>query len=102
MPFAPEQILGGDPVASGNILWQPEDESIRRNGVWQHTPGKTDYHQGPNEVSAFAFFSGVATITPKGHAPFEVGAGSLIFLPEGTSTVWDVRETVRAFYWVHE
>jgi uncharacterized cupin superfamily protein len=102
MPLAPEQILGGDPIASGVVLWRPDPKSLRRNGIWEHTPGKSDYHQEPQEVSAFAFFSGKATITPEGHDPMEVGPGDVIFLTEGTTTVWDVEETIRAFYWVHE
>jgi uncharacterized protein len=102
MPLSPQQILGGSPEANGIVMWKPKDDSLLRNGVWEHTPGKSDYHQEPDELCVFVFFAGRATVTPVGHDPFEVKAGDLIWLPEGTTTIWDVTETVRAFYWVHQ
>ena len=102
MPLAASQILEGNPEASGIVLWKPSDDSLLRNGVWEHTPGKSDYRQVADELSMFAFFAGRATVTAVGSEPFEVEAGDVIFLPEGTTTIWDVHETIRAFYWVHQ
>lgn len=99
MPFKPEQILEGHPVPNGNVIWR-RGETKSRNGIWEHGPGKSDYHQTPEEVSAFVFLSGAATVTPEGYDPIEVGPGDVVFFPEGTTTVWDVRETIRVFYHV--
>jgi uncharacterized cupin superfamily protein len=101
MPYAPEQIIGGNPLASGEVLWQPDDASISRTGIWECTPGVAEYRQEAAEVSAFAFFSGAAVITPEGHGPIEVGPGDVIFLPEATRSIWDVRETIRTFFCVY-
>jgi uncharacterized protein len=102
LPFAPEQIIAGSPDASGVVLWQPDDASLSRTGVWGCEPGVFDYKQEPNEMSSFAFFSGRASITAAGHDAIEVSAGDVIHLPEGTDSRWDVTETIRTFYCVFD
>ena len=37
-PIPKEQIISGDPQASGRFLWQSEDKRLG-NGVWEVTPG---------------------------------------------------------------
>jgi uncharacterized cupin superfamily protein len=100
MPFPPEQILEGNPVPKGNVMWK-KGETKSRNGIWEHPPGKSDYHQTPEEISAFVFLAGDATITtddnPEG---LVVAPGDVVYFPAGTTSVWDVRETIRVFYHV--
>jgi uncharacterized cupin superfamily protein len=100
MPFQPEQILAGNPVPNALIVWQPDADKLKRNGIWESNPGKFDYKQEPDEMSAFVFISGKATITPEGQEPIECGPGDVTLFPAGTATVWDVTEDIRVFYHV--
>ncbi|MFC6064578.1 cupin domain-containing protein [Streptomyces ochraceiscleroticus] len=92
----PDQILSGDPVVTGKVLWEsPDGKQVR--GVWQITPGVvTDIEA--NEL--FVVVSGRATIEIEGGSVLEVGPGDACFLREGDRTRWTVHETLRKAYQV--
>ena len=38
-PIPAEQVLEGDPQASGLLLWKSDDSTLA-NGIWECTPGR--------------------------------------------------------------
>ncbi|HET6856026.1 MAG TPA: cupin domain-containing protein [Streptomyces sp.] len=93
-PLDPEQIVSGEPVVTGKVLWEsPDGKQLR--GIWQITPGVvTDVEA--NEL--FVVVSGRATVQVEGGATLEVGAGDACVLREGDRTTWTVHETLRKAY----
>ncbi|MFD3543593.1 cupin domain-containing protein [Streptomyces sp. NPDC058662] len=90
----PEQIVSGDPVVTGRVLWESADGRQVR-GIWQITPGVvTDIEAD----ELFVVVSGRATIEVEGGATLEVGPGSACVLREGDRTTWTVHETLRKAY----
>jgi uncharacterized cupin superfamily protein len=96
-PLDPSQIVEGDPQASATILWKSEDGK-QCNGIWECTPGVFDYVH-TDETACLV--QGRVTVTPEGGEPVEIGAGDIVFFPEGSRTRWHVRETVRKAFHLH-
>ncbi|MFJ9852008.1 cupin domain-containing protein [Streptomyces sp. NPDC101150] len=93
-PLDPEQIISGDPVVTGKVLWEsPDGKQIR--GIWQITPGVVTDTEA-NEL--FVVVSGRATIAVEGGSVLEVGPGDACVLREGDRTQWTVHETLRKAY----
>ncbi|MCK7622026.1 cupin domain-containing protein [Streptomyces sp. RS10V-4] len=93
-PLDPEQIVSGDPVVTGKVLWEsPDGRQIR--GIWQITPGVVTDTEA-NEL--FVVVSGRATIEVEGGQVLEVGPGDACVLREGDRTRWTVHETLRKAY----
>ncbi|WP_030256197.1 cupin domain-containing protein [Streptomyces violens] len=90
----PDQIVSGEPVVTGKVLWEsPDGKQVR--GIWQITPGVvTDIEA--NEL--FVVVSGRATIEVEGGSVLEVGPGDACFLREGDRTRWTVHQTLRKAY----
>ncbi|MEC4572076.1 cupin domain-containing protein [Streptomyces virginiae] len=90
----PAQIVSGDPVVTGKVLWESADGKQVR-GIWQITPGVV------TDVEAdelFVVVSGRATVEVEGGGTLEVGPGSACVLRAGDKTVWTVHETLRKAY----
>lgn len=93
-PLDPSQIVSGDPVVTGKVLWEaPDGRQIR--GIWQITPGVVTDTEA-NEL--FVVVSGRATIEVEGGSVLEVGPGDACVLREGDRTRWTVHETLRKAY----
>ncbi|MFH8569772.1 cupin domain-containing protein [Streptomyces sp. NPDC017993] len=93
-PLAPEQIVRGEPVVTGKVLWEsPDGRQIR--GIWQITPGVVTDTEA-NEL--FVVVSGRATIEVEGGPVLNVGPGDACVLREGDRTQWTVHETLRKAY----
>ncbi|MFC9847739.1 cupin domain-containing protein [Streptomyces sp. NPDC060223] len=95
-PLDPAQILSGDPVVTGKVLWESADGKQLR-GIWQITPGVVTDTEA-NEL--FVVVSGRATIEVEGEggAVIDVGPGDAAILREGDRTTWTVHETLRKAY----
>ncbi|MGW1891866.1 cupin domain-containing protein [Streptomyces sp. NPDC002004] len=93
-PLDPEQIVSGDPVVTGKVLWESADGKQLR-GIWQITPGVVTDTEA-NEL--FVVVSGRATVEVEGGATIEVGPGDAAVLREGDRTTWTVHETLRKAY----
>ncbi|UQX00642.1 cupin domain-containing protein [Streptomyces sp. RerS4] len=93
----PAQIVSGDPVVTGKVLWESEDGSQIR-GIWQITPGVVTDTEADE---LFVVVSGRATIEVEGGATLEVGPGSACVLREGDKTTWTVHETLRKAYHIN-
>ncbi|WP_433855839.1 cupin domain-containing protein [Streptomyces kronopolitis] len=93
-PLDPAQIVSGEPVVTGKVLWEsPDGRQIR--GIWQITPGVVTDTEA-NEL--FVVVSGRATIAVEGGPVLEVGPGDACVLREGDRTQWTVHETLRKAY----
>ncbi|MGD3104878.1 cupin domain-containing protein [Streptomyces sp. YGL11-2] len=93
-PLDPEQVVSGEPVVTGKVLWEsPDGRQIR--GIWQITPGVVTDTEA-NEL--FVVVSGRATIEIEGGQVLEVGPGDACVLHEGDRTQWTVHETLRKAY----
>lgn len=90
----PAQIVSGNPVVTGKVLWEAPDGSQVR-GIWQITPGVVTDTEA-NEL--FVVVSGRATVEVEGGETLEVGPGSACVLREGDKTTWTVHETLRKAY----
>ncbi|MFF3646011.1 cupin domain-containing protein [Streptomyces sp. NPDC002564] len=93
-PLDPEQIVSGDPVVTGKVLWESADGKQLR-GIWQITPGVVTDTEA-NEL--FVVVSGRATVEVEGGDTLEIGPGDAAVLREGDRTTWTVHETLRKAY----
>lgn len=80
------------------VLWA-SDDGTAANGLWEADPGvvrgvflfdENDYILG-----------GRMTVTPEGGEPFEVKAGDSIFFPNGSYMTWEIHETLRKHFSIH-
>ncbi|MCB5166791.1 cupin domain-containing protein [Streptomyces bambusae] len=90
----PSQIVSGNPVITGKVLWEsPDGKQLR--GIWQITPGVVTDTEADE---LFVVVSGRATIEVEGGETLEVGPGTACVLREGDRTTWTVHETLRKAY----
>ncbi|MER5613490.1 cupin domain-containing protein [Streptomyces sp. NPDC002215] len=93
-PLDPAQIVSGEPVVTGKVLWEsPDGKQVR--GIWQITPGVVTDTEA-NEL--FVVVSGRATVAVEGGETLEIGPGDACVLREGDRTTWTVHETLRKAY----
>ncbi|MFF9869909.1 cupin domain-containing protein [Streptomyces sp. NPDC013953] len=93
-PLDPEQIVSGDPVVTGRVLWESADGTHVR-GIWQMTPGVVTDTEA-NEL--FVVVSGRATVEVEGGDTLQIGPGDAGLLRAGDRTTWTVHETLRKAY----
>ncbi|EPH41767.1 cupin domain-containing protein [Streptomyces aurantiacus] len=93
-PLDPAQIVSGEPVVTGKVLWESADGKQVR-GIWQITPGVVTDTEA-NEL--FVVVSGRATVEVEGGDVLEIGPGDAAVLREGDRTTWTVHETLRKAY----
>jgi uncharacterized cupin superfamily protein len=96
-PIPAEQVLEGDPQASGLLLWKSDDSKLA-NGIWECTPGRFTWIHADETL---CLVDGKVTVTPEGGDPFDIRPGDVVFFPEGTKTEWRVEETVRKAFHLH-
>ncbi|MEU8530303.1 MULTISPECIES: cupin domain-containing protein [Streptomyces] len=96
-PLDPAQIVSGDPVVTGKVLWESADGKQIR-GLWQITPGVVTDTEADE---LFVVVSGRATVELEGGSTLELGPGVAAFMREGEKTVWTVHETLRKAYHIN-
>ena len=94
-PLPKEQIISGDPQASGRFLWQSEDKRLG-NGVWECTPGSFTWDFTWDET--LSLLEGEVTITDQDGRGNTYRAGDLIFVTTGTKSTWVITKTVRKVF----
>ncbi|WP_394435011.1 cupin domain-containing protein [Streptomyces sp. SGAir0957] len=93
-PLDPAQIVSGDPVVTGAVLWESADGKQVR-GLWQITPGVVTDTEADE---LFVVVSGRATVEVEGGGVLELGPGTAAVLRAGDRTTWTVHETLRKAY----
>ncbi|MEU6394935.1 cupin domain-containing protein [Streptomyces sp. NPDC046939] len=93
-PLDPAQIVSGDPVVTGAVLWESADGRQVR-GVWQITPGVVTDTEADE---MFVVVSGRATVEIEGGGVLELAPGTAAVLRAGDRTTWTVHETLRKAY----
>ncbi|MFM9367230.1 cupin domain-containing protein [Streptomyces sp. Da 82-17] len=96
-PLDPAQIISGDPVVTGKVLWESADGRQAR-GIWQITPGVVTDTEADE---LFVVVSGRATVDVEGGDVLELGPGDMAVLRAGDRTTWTVHETLRKAYHVN-
>ncbi|NBE55137.1 cupin domain-containing protein [Streptomyces boluensis] len=96
-PLDPDQIVSGDPVVTGKVLWESPDGRQAR-GIWQITPGVVTDTEADE---LFVVVSGRATVEVEGGDVLELGPGDMAVLRAGDRTTWTVHETLRKAYHVN-
>ncbi|WP_406860255.1 cupin domain-containing protein [Streptomyces sp. HUAS MG47] len=96
-PLDPEQIVSGEPVVTGKVLWESADGTQVR-GLWQITPGVVTDTEADE---LFVVVSGRATVDIEGGGTLELGPGVAAVMREGERTTWTVHETLRKAYHIN-
>ncbi|MET7306286.1 cupin domain-containing protein [Streptomyces sp. NPDC005571] len=96
-PLDPEQIVSGEPVVTGKVLWESADGKQVR-GIWQITPGVVTDTEADE---LFVVVSGRATVAVEDGATLQIGLGDACVLREGDRTTWTVHETLRKAYHIN-
>ncbi|MGW3684837.1 cupin domain-containing protein [Streptomyces sp. NPDC005125] len=96
-PLDPEQIVSGEPVVTGKVLWESADGKQVR-GIWQITPGVVTDTEADE---LFVVVSGRATVAVEDGAALQIGPGDACVLREGDRTTWTVHETLRKAYHIN-
>jgi len=91
-PIPRDWILAGAPAASVKMLSRSRDwtSSII---VWECTPGRFSYHYNKDEI--LFVISGHATITNKEGQKLDFEPGAVVYVPAGTSCIWDIKDRIR-------
>lgn len=87
----------GRPVESKHVLYEDLSTEV---GVWEVTPG-TFPAQKDGVWEMMQFVSGRGRIIHGGGVT-EIGPGVSLFTPDGWTGTWEVEETVRKIYVLHQ
>ncbi|HZR93183.1 MAG TPA: cupin domain-containing protein [Gaiellaceae bacterium] len=96
-PLAADQVVEGDPLARGRLLWKSADSKLAA-GIWECSPGVFDWVHADETACVV---SGRALVTVGSQVPLELGPGSVVFFPKGTKSRWHVQETIRKAFHLH-
>lgn len=95
----PSHIIAGRPMVSGaNVL--ASYNGAFSVGVWQCTPGKWRVTYAQDELSVM--LAGRLLITDPDGKSRRFGAGDSFAVPAGFRGTWEVMETVRRIFAVHQ
>jgi uncharacterized cupin superfamily protein len=94
MPLEPEQIISGEPKASGLVLHEGEGDT--GTGIWEVTPGSFSWDYETNQ--SMYVLAGRAEVEIEGGERLVLEPGDAVFIPAGTRAKWTVGETLRKVY----
>jgi len=97
-PIPEENVVSGSPEAFAAILWRNEAGTLF-NGVWHCTPGSFYLDHADETV---ALIEGRATVTGPDGVAVELAAGDVGYFPGGQRVLWEVHETVRKAFHMHD
>ena len=91
-------VIAGDPRQSGR-LDVGTAESPTQVGIWECTPGTMSWTGQGDET--YIVLAGRARITDPAGRRYEVGPGDTVFTPKGDTEIWEVTETFRKIFCLH-
>ncbi|EQB32184.1 cupin domain-containing protein [Sphingobium ummariense] len=87
----------GVPVSHVRSMSQPSSSAAgTRCGVWECTPGR--WRRQITQAEFCHFLEGDCTFEPEDGEPVVINGGDVIYFPENSLGVWDVRETCRKIF----
>ncbi len=94
---APAPVPIGDPVSliSAKSL-TPGEGKVPRTGVWESTPGR--WVRQVKEAEFCVFVAGECSFEPDGGEPIAITAGDVLYFPENSRGVWDIRTASRKIF----
>lgn len=85
------------PVSQVRSMSHPSPSALgTRCGVWECTPGR--WRRQITQAEFCHFLEGDCRFEPDDGEPFTIAAGDVIYFPENSTGVWDVRETSRKIF----
>ncbi len=92
------KVLEGNPEPAGRFdVGGPETRTMV--GVWQCTPGKFEYTYPGDEICTL--LAGRIRLTDEDGKVHEYTAGDTFYTRKGEVAVWEVIETMRKIFFVH-
>jgi len=81
---------------------QPSQEhldklGVSKWGIWEKEVSKFPWNYDSQETCYF--FEGDVIVTPDGGESVEMGKGDLVTFPLGMSCTWDIRKSVKKYYY---
>jgi hypothetical protein len=95
----PANVLAGRPAISGKTLFTSFDGSLNV-GLWQCTPGKWRVAFSQDELCVM--LAGRLVVTDPAGKFRRFGPGDAFMVPAGFRGTWEVVETVRRLFAVHQ
>jgi uncharacterized cupin superfamily protein len=95
----PSHVIAGRPETRGINAFSSRDGSFS-TGVWEGTPGKWRIHFAEDELCVL--LSGKVVVTDQAGAQRTFVAGDAFVIPAGFLGTWEVVETARKVYAIHE
>lgn len=92
--------LGQTISRTSTMLSQSVESPAVAFGVWECTPGQWRRKVVKSEYSYI--ISGKGTFTADGEESIAFRAGDAIYFSPNTAGTWDIQETVRKHYFLHE
>lgn len=96
---APSHVIAGRPETRGINAFSSRDGAFSA-GVWEGTPGKWRIHFAEDELCVL--LSGRVVLTDSAGAQRTFVAGDAFVIPAGFLGTWEVVETARKVYAIHE
>ena len=96
---APSHVLSGRPVVSGINIYTSFNGAFSA-GIWQCTPGRWRVTYAQDELCIM--LSGRLVITDSDGKSRRFAAGDTFVIPAGFHGIWEVLETVRRVFAVHQ
>lgn len=95
----PGRVIVGNPIQSGRNYFSDATGRFSA-GIWECTPGKWRVHYMEDEFSHL--FTGQVVVTDADGSSETFVAGDSFVIPAGFQGTWEVVETARRLYAVHE
>lgn len=87
----------GDPISLIRAKsLTPGEGKVPRAGVWESTPGR--WERQVKEAEFCVFVEGACSFEPEGGEPIEIAAGDVLYFPENSRGVWDIRAASRKIF----
>ncbi len=98
MPLDPEDILGGNPRAKGEIIFTSKDKKFSL-GIWECSAGKFLYAYQEDEICYI--LEGRAKIKSRSGV-LSIKGGDLVIFSKGEETIWNIERKIRKIFLTYE
>ena len=90
------------PAPIGEIISRIQSRAVAtdkgRAGIWVSSPGR--WHRQIMQAEYCIFLAGECTFTPENDDPIEVLPGDVLYFPENSQGVWDIKTECRKAFFI--